>query len=153
MSRKRKHKFKKNKVEPILKKADDTVIAESIETYIDDNKNNVTNNSDDVDSIRMTKHQITDEIIACLTDNIMTPKEVNEICFAVLYHTLLNPSNVIVMKENLGIDILQLKGNDLIDFVHVINKIMIQLKDDFSNIHQLVGDDSAHESNDTRTTI
>lgn len=94
----------------------------------------------DLSDIRMNKHEITDEIISCLADNMITTKEVNEICFAVMYHTLLSKDNMEVMKKNFGIDILQLSGNELVDFVHTINKTLIQLKDDFSNIHQIVGE-------------
>lgn len=115
MSRKRKHK--KNIKQDELKK-DVTV----------------------VDEYKMSKHEITDEIISCLADNMITTKEVNEICFAVMYHTLLSKDNMEVMKKNFGIDILQLSGNELVDFVHTINKTLIQLKDDFSNIHQLVSE-------------
>ncbi|MBS5596612.1 hypothetical protein [Peptostreptococcus sp.] len=116
MSRKRKHK--KNIKQDELKK-DVTV----------------------VDEYKMSKHEITDEIISCLVDNNINTKETNEICFAVMYHVLMDKENAKILKEKMGIDILQLKGNDLVDFVHAMNKTFVQLKDDFSNIHQLVGED------------
>lgn len=85
------------------------------------------------------KYQITDKIIDMVANNKMTTKEVNEICFAVLYNTLMSKENIITLKEKMGIDILQLKGNELVEFVHTINKTLIQLNDDYSNINQLIG--------------
>lgn len=79
------------------------------------------------------KHKVTDDVIAMIVDNKLTTKEVHEVCFAVMYHTLLSKDNVRIMKEQMGIDILQLKGVDLIDFVHAMNKSFMIISEGTNN--------------------
>lgn len=79
------------------------------------------------------KHKLTDDVIAMVVNQKLTTKEVHEVCFAVMYHTLLSKDNIKIMKEQMGIDIFSLKGLDLIDFVHAMNKSFMIISEDASN--------------------
>lgn len=79
------------------------------------------------------KHKATDDVIAMVVNHKLTTKEVHEVCFAVMYHTLLSKDNIKIMKEQMGIDIFNLKGVDLIDFVHAMNKSFMIISEDASN--------------------
>ena len=87
------------------------------------------------------KHQVTNDIIDMVVNHKLTTREVNEVCFAVMYHTLLSKDNIKIMKEQMGIDIFNLKGLDLIDFVHAMNKSFM-----------IISEDASNELNDTKPT-
>lgn len=87
------------------------------------------------------KHKLTDDVIAMVVNQKLTTKEVHEVCFAVMYHTLLSKDNIKIMKEQMGIDIFSLKGLDLIDFVHAMNKSFM-----------IISEDASNELNDTKPT-
>ena len=74
-----------------------------------------------------TKHQVTNDIINMVVNHKLTTREV---CFAVMYHLLLNKDNVRIIKEDMGIDIFKLKGTELIDFVHAMNKSFMVMSED-----------------------
>lgn len=76
------------------------------------------------------KHKLTDDVIAMVVNQKLTTREANEVCFAVMYHLLLNKDNVRIMKEQMGIDIFKLKGTELIDFVHAMNKSFMVMSED-----------------------
>lgn len=76
------------------------------------------------------KHQVTNDIIDMVVNHKLTTREVNEVCFAVMYHLLLNKDNVRIMKEQMGIDIFKLKGTELIDFVHAMNRSFMVMSED-----------------------
>jgi hypothetical protein len=87
------------------------------------------------------KHQVTNDIIDMVVNHKLTTREVHEVCFAVMYHTLLSKDNIKIMKEQMGIDIFSLKGLDLIDFVHAMNKSFM-----------IISEDASNELNDTKPT-
>lgn len=66
----------------------------------------------------------------------MNTKDINEICFALMYTTLLSEENKNIQLKEFGVDVLNLSGEELVDYVYLLSKAMVM----------------SNESNDTEAT-
>lgn len=66
----------------------------------------------------------------------MNTKDINDICFTLMYTTLLSKENKDIQLKEFGVDVLSLSGEELVDYVYLLSKAMVM----------------SNESNDTEAT-
>lgn len=55
----------------------------------------------------------------------MNTKDINEICFALMYTTLLSEENRDIQLKEFGVDVLNLSGEELVDYVYLLSKALV----------------------------